>query len=291
MLIAYGDESSDGKRKRVYVVAVVFGTQGQWGALTTRWLERTGGVVFHATECEGGHGHYASNTPAENTSLYSDLVDILVESDLRGFGHGIDLYNQSQHMSMKFSEQDYHLGLREVLITVAREVHVVDKPARRVRFILDRKPEIKGAAECIYDYFVSTPEWLYNPALHETLDFSSRKEVGIQAADLWTRELMKSADDHIETDGANQRSYFKRFADSQRFGCRVIMKDYFRGWAAALGKVEKEVLSEYDEWRQRKNVKADNICERFRYQRSLDAEARRRGDVAYFDEHRGGLYR
>ena len=62
-----------------------------WGELEQAWLARTGGVPFHATDCDSDLGDYAGNPHQENKALYRDLVQILCASSACGFGAAIDL--------------------------------------------------------------------------------------------------------------------------------------------------------------------------------------------------------
>ena len=60
MLSAFGDESFDEGKQRVFAVAALFGNQQTWDALELKWIARTGGVVFHAAECESDMGDFAA---------------------------------------------------------------------------------------------------------------------------------------------------------------------------------------------------------------------------------------
>ena len=226
LMIAYGDESADQKQERVYAVAVVFGLQSEWDALKEAWLKRTGGKVFHGSDGQS------------DLTLQRDLVDIILESGLRGFGHAIDLHSQSKWMITDFRESAYHLSLRQVMLHVCGLAHENDVPARRVRFVMDTKKEIIGAAKCIHDYFVNTPEWRYHQALDSDFGFSNREEVGIQVADLYVGELRKWVDDIVSTGSQDQREHLRRLESSKRFGGIAITgSDYFRDWSRALATV------------------------------------------------------
>jgi hypothetical protein len=86
MYSVFADESHDSKKERIYVVAGLLGTTGQWISLRQTWLERTGGMVFHAAECESGYKGYKDLPREVNEKLYRDLIGMLASSGLIGWG-------------------------------------------------------------------------------------------------------------------------------------------------------------------------------------------------------------
>ena len=60
MLTVFGDESSDETGSRVFAVAGVIGRQEEWDELEKVWLKRTGGVIFHAADCDSDKGDFKS---------------------------------------------------------------------------------------------------------------------------------------------------------------------------------------------------------------------------------------
>ncbi|HVN97968.1 MAG TPA: hypothetical protein VMT62_16180 [Syntrophorhabdaceae bacterium] len=82
MLIVFGDESHDEKEQRVFAVAGLVGTQEEWDALAVSWNQRTGGIPFHAADCESGHRNYKGWPKEDRDSLYADLVNMLVNTKI-----------------------------------------------------------------------------------------------------------------------------------------------------------------------------------------------------------------
>lgn len=76
MLLAFGDESHDGKEEVVFAVSGVIGSQEDWDALSVSWKKRTGGIPFHASDCENGYGPYKDMCVEERQRLYKDLVSM-----------------------------------------------------------------------------------------------------------------------------------------------------------------------------------------------------------------------
>jgi len=91
MVSAFGDESADEAQQRSFAVAAVGASDDEWKRLENAWLERTGGMPFHATDCESDQGIYADRPHAENKALYKDLVGIIAQSEAWGWGAAYDL--------------------------------------------------------------------------------------------------------------------------------------------------------------------------------------------------------
>jgi hypothetical protein len=66
VLSVFGDESADETKQRVFAVAGVVGNEDQWAALEAAWIARTGGIPFHAKDCESDQGDYADKDHQEN---------------------------------------------------------------------------------------------------------------------------------------------------------------------------------------------------------------------------------
>ena len=62
MLSVFGDESSDEKKQRVFAVAGVIGSEEMWNAIEPRWVSRTGGIPFHANNCDSDQGDYRKHS-------------------------------------------------------------------------------------------------------------------------------------------------------------------------------------------------------------------------------------
>src|ERR1700730_16740000 len=91
MILVYGDDSADEKRERVCAVAGVVGSWRAWRILEREWLNRTGGIPFHANECESDQGAYRNSPHHENKALYKDLAIMMANSHIFGAGVAIDL--------------------------------------------------------------------------------------------------------------------------------------------------------------------------------------------------------
>src|ERR1700730_5734373 len=89
---AFGDESADATRSRVFAVAAVLGTEDVWADTMRQWLRRTRGLPFHANKCESEYAnHLDRQKHPDNLKLYADLTNILAESRLIGISVALDL--------------------------------------------------------------------------------------------------------------------------------------------------------------------------------------------------------
>lgn len=91
MLSVFGDESHDQTKSRVFAVAGLLGDAREWFEVREKWRSRLNGVVFHAADCESGHGDFKQMCAPERMQLHSDLTQIIAGSKLMGYGSAIDL--------------------------------------------------------------------------------------------------------------------------------------------------------------------------------------------------------
>jgi hypothetical protein len=76
MLSVFADDSSDETQQRTVAVAGVIASDEEWNRLDRIWLERTGGIPFHATDCESDRGAYGGYCHLDNQNLYKDHVSV-----------------------------------------------------------------------------------------------------------------------------------------------------------------------------------------------------------------------
>lgn len=88
----FGDESADETRQRVFAISGLVGTDREWQFAEDAWVERTGGQVFHAADCETKYAHDSDRTKHKaNLELYKDLTEILVNGYVAGICMALDL--------------------------------------------------------------------------------------------------------------------------------------------------------------------------------------------------------
>jgi|GEM_PF-300979 len=288
VLSAFGDESSDETHQRVFAVGALFGNQDQWDALEVKWRARTGDVDFHATECDSDKGVYASSPHADNKKLYKDLTVLLAESRLLGYGAAIDLIKQNEHMKDLLPESPYYRCFGEVVIHFAEQAFL-SIPQEPVKFIFDRRLEIQYNATALYDYLAKLPEWEHHSYIHDEVGFASRKTVGVQAADLWTREIMKHLDNIIGPVPRAKRRSMEALEKTKRFGANLYTGDFYTGLQQRLNDLDKSdgpgafKRGNYKKWLI-ENKLGDSYATRVRYAIQYDAIQRAQGNPTHFDD-------
>jgi hypothetical protein len=154
MYTAYGDESADETRQRVLAVAAIFGNKDEWDMFRIKWNERTGGKIFHATDCDTDQGDYSETEHNENKKLYADLTRLIAESRMIGHGAAIHICDFKELMADKIDENPYYLCFNAVIAFLARRAGVCI-PQDRIKFIFDRNKEIEYNAGRLYDHMIN----------------------------------------------------------------------------------------------------------------------------------------
>src|SRR5580693_7661739 len=111
MLSAFGDESHDQTKTRVFVVAGLLGNDKDWDGFRRQWEERIGDSIFHAADCESGHGNFEGMPESERLKLHLDLTQILAGSKLMGYGRAVDLAGCREvapHVMKQFPDMPYY---------------------------------------------------------------------------------------------------------------------------------------------------------------------------------------
>jgi hypothetical protein len=211
----FGDESHDETKARVFAVAGVFGSDDQWKQLKTKWLGRTGGRIFHASDCETNQGDFASTSNSDNKLLYKDLTVLLAESGLLGYGVAIDLAGHHQFFPDVPADIPYFICFRDV-ICQCTEWARMSVPHDSLKFTFDIRQESNYNAGALYDYMVKAPEWKGQE--FDEIGFASRGIAEIQVADLYAREVMKHLDNMVGPIQRPTRLSMQALTSTHRFG-------------------------------------------------------------------------
>lgn len=274
--LIYGDESQDSRKERVIAIAGLLGDGGQWTALKDAWATRTGGTRFHAADCESGYGEYRGVAPEERSALIVDLAKLLADSGLIGWGVGIDLAGCRRAFPEMMSDQTYcsaFLRTIDFLIERARSSNT----SGAIEIIFDQHRPTEHNTGLLYKYASAERGWHEQGLLPEQLRFASRADIGIQAADLWVRELMKFFDGNLFTEGYVPRPQWQTLIETRRFGGNLQCAEYFEDMRQKLPLLEAQVgmsRLEYASWLQSKRHH-DNQSNRITYMMEVAARDRR----------------
>jgi hypothetical protein len=264
----FGDESHDETRARVFAVAGIFGSRKDWKRLRAKWSVRTGGRVFHAADCDTDRGEFADTSHSENKRLYRDLANLLAESKLLGFGTAMDLGGHRIFFPDTPNYVPYYICFRDVIIQCINWT-MMSVPQGIVKFTFDSRRESNYNAGVLYDYLVNCPEW--KDQEFDEIAFASKKNTGIQVADLYAREVMKHLDNMIGPVKRPMRRSMTALRKTSRFGCNLLMTEYFENFRQKYVDLSERIgmtRKAYLEWLNKHKLE-DCISSRHRYLISL----------------------
>jgi hypothetical protein len=232
MFTVYGDDSSDGEHKIVFVAAALIAKQEEWDSLEPFWKERTGGVQYHTTDCLAGKRAYNGWSKEERYFLHNDLARLIVNSPIVGHAFAIDVASFAEIMHhVKRSEIflycfTHMVGGACAIIRSYNKIHENDQEKQRAKFVFDSDNDEVNAGQ-LYALLKKMKRWDELTADCEgavEFAFPGDKPVGIQAADLWAYEVRKGFDNKLK--GINVESYARKLLspDYPRF----VRNEYFR---------------------------------------------------------------
>ncbi len=269
MSLVFGDESADETKQRTFAISGLIAKPDIWESFTRVWLKRTGGKIFHAADCESDHGDFVitpENTHADNHRLYADLVQILAHSGVCGYTAVFDVGAWLEVFSDVPRDVGYYKCLTEVIkhFSYAAEYH----DGTELEFTFDNRQESDYNAGLLYHYMVILPEWKErNVFLGAKINFDSREDVRIQAADIVAREGMK----HLDNLGKRpMRRSMQALTELPgvpfKFGffTREYCLDTRAKWAD-LEKATGMTREAYASWLNANGLLVDNWSNRFRF--------------------------
>lgn len=272
ILTAFGDDSADESKQRVFAVASVIASEEIWQPLEAAWIERTGGIPFHATDCECDQGDYKDRPHHENLALYKDLVTILANSDAWGFGVAVDLAGHRDFFPGVKEELSYHNCFVKVINFALHRCADLWK-AEQIQFSFDNRLETNFNATYAYSLLLNDPTQPYRELLSDEISFiCSRKNPRIQMGDLYARECMKHLDNMVGPKKREERKSMSALTQTRRFGGDFYMREYFQDMRARTEEIQKKAgftQRDYIEWLHRENL-IDNVTNMFRFLTVID---------------------
>lgn len=250
MLTVYADDSADAKGDRIFAVAGIMGTREEWDALEVDWLTRTGGIIFHSTDCEFGYGDYKGISREDRLKKYADLTKLLANTKLMGCGIAIDVQGYNKYMPGAWSEGPYYQAFTDVIKYFAKQAYL-HIPQQTAEFIFDINHKVKYNAAFLYDnYLTNLRGWEYASALENKLGFATQKTVGIQVVDLFAREVMKYGENEFGYTKRPMRLSLKALLDTNRFKCVYVYDDWFEELRDKYESFEQvdEIRQDFQNW-------------------------------------------
>ena len=266
MYSIFGDESADAN-KNFFGVAALFGSKQDWAAAESQWIARIGGKVFHAADCESGKQEFAANSREQNLGLYKDLVKIISNSNLMGYGSAIDIREFRSIFPKSVKDQPYYFCFADVVVK-CMENAVMCIPRGELEIIFDRNAHIEFNAGLLYDSIAHRPEWKDIPYIPDKISFATRKTVGIQIADLVARETMKHMSNTLGAVKRHRRLSMDALVKSQRFRFLFYTNESLLDMKNKLEQFgipeHRDFWIAYKEWLKKCRI-GDNMSARLRY--------------------------
>ncbi len=270
----YGDESSDQGKSRVFAVAGLFGSEDDWYGVRNEWIKRTDGKIFHAADCECGKGEYANTSRSDNLALYKDLTKIIAQSRLLGFGSALSIAHFKKYVGQFLGEEPYYLCFN-IVVTQLTRAAAMCLPPDTVKFSFDRNFDTQHNASMLYGYLANLEEWEERKYMADEISFVTRKEIGIQAADLVARETMKELDRIITGKPRFRRKSISALGLDGKVQFRLYTEDWFKELSRFAATESQRTgraysMKTYHVWRERYGL-MDNPSTRIRYTAYLDS--------------------
>jgi hypothetical protein len=243
----HGDESADETKARVFAVSGVFGSDQDWDELKRPWIERTGGKIFHASDCETNQGEFSKTSDAENKKLYKDLTQLLCKSRLMGRSHAIDMAAWKTNFPDALEDMPYLICFRNVVYDCGG-LAFLSVPQDDVEFTFDQHPESEYNAGVLYTYMAQMKQWNASTHLSAKVSFASRKYVGIQVADLVARESMKHLDNMVGPVERPIRRSMSAILDTKRFQFNHLTQKYFESFRVNMDRLSQQFGVDHNDY-------------------------------------------
>jgi len=273
-LIAYGDDSADETKSRVFAAATVVARQEEWDAFNIRWLDRNGDRPFHATDCDSDEGDFKHTDHKSNKKLYGDNVHLFINSPLMGAGVSISIRDYEELFPFSPSnEWPYYMCFSGAIACIAK-IGQLSIPPERVKVTFDRNINRDYNADALYNFMVHQQSWDSSAILEDTIEFANhRQSIGVQVADLLARESMKDLDNRLAPVRRGRRQSLRELLNSNRFACicydRPKLEAHRIGADQLHGDIERGKA--YRQWLNDKRL-ADSIQSRLRFMNKHDTK-------------------
>lgn len=265
-LTAFGDDSADETKQRVFSLACVVAREPAWKSLVDAWKDRNGEIPFHATDCDSDHGAYKDRSHSENKALYADLTNILARSGAYGFGAAVDLAGHREFFPGVPEELSYHFCLIRVVDWFAKLAN--DWSAREIKISLDNRIDVRFNAAYLYSLMYNDPTQPHKEKLSDELSFlCSGKNPRIQIGDLYARECMKHLDNMVGPKKRPERKSMAALLETKRFGADLYMREYFEDKKKQFHELEQKAginQEMYKEWLAQHSL-IDNVSNMFKF--------------------------
>lgn len=209
----YCDESQDGNRERVWVMAGYVGIAQEWENFTRIWgeaLSRHGLSEFHMADCEHGVREFKTKSPNERAELQREFIGIINRSHIVGAAGGIMLnayndllpyFKQVRRMpsgsNISGSLADpYFLAFQFVIELAVKNARSLGMPENEQITLVFDMHDLRARAEVIFHSLLQSTNLDYVRFIDRRVEFGdSHNFVPIQASDILAYEYRRYLDE------------------------------------------------------------------------------------------------
>ena len=194
-------------------------------------------------------------------SLHRDLTKMVAESGLMGYGHVMDLAGCRAvvpEVLKDFPDMPYYDCFLKTVIKLSNLPGISFREIKSSLCSTGARKHNITPVSCISGLRLTSQTTLGK------VSFASRVEPGIQAADLWVRELMKRCDTHLFDDRAHARPQWNTLMCTKRFQFHFTLGRELSQALDATPFLAGLNHADYERWRA-ENKLIDNLSNRFRY--------------------------
>jgi hypothetical protein len=233
MLVAYLDESDDGKQEKIFAVGAFMGRNERWASLEWKWqrlLKEYGIRYYHAVEAENLIGEFGRppfrSTPGKITPPESKAIkdirkrflELACNGTLAGIVLGVDMAEfravaNTPELLDKFGGTPFYYGYHIAMLTAVDLIKYHLRSKELVAFVCDQQQEFSGHMLKVHSDFqnknVDLRSQIGSLTYANKIDF-----VGLQAADCLVYEGRRCLQAQIDNPGAEEREALRLFKNS-----------------------------------------------------------------------------
>ena len=233
MLVAYLDESDDGRQQKIFAVAVLMGRYESWASLEWKWrgqLEEYGIKYYHAVEAENVSGEFCRppfrSTPGRLTDEESKAIKeirrrflgLACNGTLAGIVLGIDMTDfravaNTPEILKKFGGTPYYYGYHIAMLTAVDLIKYDLGSKELVTFICDRQEQFSSHMLKVHSNFQNKNLDLRSQIGSLTYE-NKVGRIGLQAADCLAYEGRKHLQDLLDSPSPVEREALRQFKES-----------------------------------------------------------------------------
>ena len=233
-----------------------------WESVEAQWDARLNGIPFHARDCENDQGDFKENSHAANKALYRDLVTILCNSQLGGFGIAMDLIAMQRNFPGAL-ELAYFRAFAEIMERVNDfTIHF----SELAKFTFDINTASEYNAAFIYSTMREDDSEMFSH-LHSEITFvGARENSRLQTADLLAYESMKALD-HVVGPVKRKRRSWEAMRATDRFETYGYSDEWFNTLKDRYSALEQRVgfnVEDYQQWLEQRR-RQDNLSNKFAF--------------------------